>query len=228
MLCRRRDCPHQSIQQPKGDDRPGIVAALPLLLGIAKLEVSAIVDIPRHGVVDRVVGGVRGGAGTGIRGLRPGAVAPDGVVASLKFGVAMVLEGASIGTALLTRELVSVESVVLAREAESVVVVVGLHVPAIVAIPNGEVIGSGATEAVEATEGDELVVPIVGHTVIVPSELPEIGPKLPVKRKMVPSEFPVAPAVGIVPGATVGYVVGITVEDRARAPGVRGVLADVI
>ena len=102
------------------------------------------------------------------------------MVASLKFGVAMVLEGASMGTALLTRELVSVESAVLTREAESVVVVAGLHVPAIVAVANGEVIGSGATEAVEETEGDEVVVPVVGHTVIVPNELPEIGLKPPV------------------------------------------------
>jgi hypothetical protein len=45
---------------------------------------------------------------------------------------------------------------------------------------------------------------------------------------MVPSEFPVAPTVGIVPGATVGGMVGIMVDDRAGVPGVRGVLADVV
>lgn len=177
-----------------------------MLLGIAKLEVS-VLDTPRHGVVDKVTGGDRVGAGTGNRGLRPGAIAPDGVVASLKFGVAKVLEGASMGTVLLTRELVSVESVVLTMEAESVVVVVGLQVPAIVDVPNGEVIGSGATEGVKERDDEVitlpvaptallpavivvtvllagvvavLVVPIVGHTVIVPSELPGIGPKLPV------------------------------------------------
>jgi hypothetical protein len=197
----------KSIQQPEGDDSPGIVAALLLLLGIAKLEVSVIVNIPRHGVVDKVVDGDTSGAGTGIRGLRPGAVAPDGVVASLKFGLATVLEGTSMGGALPTRELVSVESVVLTVEAESVVVVVGLHVPAIVDVPNGEVIGSGATEGAEGRDEEditlpvvptpllaapvviavllagvvaELVVPIVGHTMMVPSELPEIVPKLPV------------------------------------------------
>jgi hypothetical protein len=43
-----------------------------------------------------------------------------------------------------------------------------------------------------------------------------------------PSEFPVAPTVGIVPGATVGDMVGIMVDDRAGVPGVRGVLADLV
>ena len=169
-----------------------------MLLGIAKLNVSVIVDIPRQGVVDKV-GGDEVGAGTGIWGLSPGAVAPDGVVASLKFGVAIVLEGASMGAAPLTRELVSVESAMLNSEAASVVVVVGLHVPAIVDVPNGEVIGSGATEGVKAMEGDdkdigppvvpavlpagvvaELVIAVVGHTAIEPSEVLGIGLKLPV------------------------------------------------
>jgi hypothetical protein len=169
-----------------------------LLLGIAKLDVSIIVDTPRQGVAEKV-GGDRVGAGTGIRGLSPGAVAPDGVVASLKFGLATVLEGASKGAALPTRELVSVESAVLTSEAGSVVVVVGLHVPAIVDVPNGEVIGNGATEGVKAMEGDdegialpvvpavllagvvaELVIAVVGHTAIEPSEVLGIGLKPPV------------------------------------------------
>ena len=34
------------VQQPDGDDSPGIVAAPLLLLGIAKLELSVIADIP--------------------------------------------------------------------------------------------------------------------------------------------------------------------------------------
>jgi hypothetical protein len=45
---------------------------------------------------------------------------------------------------------------------------------------------------------------------------------------MAPSEFPVAPTVGIVPGATVGDMEGIMVDDRAGVPGVRGVLADLV
>ena len=135
----------------------------------------------------------------GIRGLSPGAVAADGVVASLKFGEATVLEGASIGAELLTRALVSVESALLASAAASVAVVVGLHVPAIVDVPNGEVIGSGATEGVSAMEGEdvdiglpvvpaavlagvvaELVIALVGQTAIEPSEVLGIGLKLPV------------------------------------------------
>jgi hypothetical protein len=43
-----------------------------------------------------------------------------------------------------------------------------------------------------------------------------------------PSEFPVTPTVGIVPGATVGDMVGIMVDDRASVPGVRGALAEVV
>jgi hypothetical protein len=45
---------------------------------------------------------------------------------------------------------------------------------------------------------------------------------------MVPSEFPVAPTMGIVPGATVGDAVGIMVDDRAGVPGVRGMLPDLV
>ena len=66
------------VQQLDGDDSPGIVAAPVLLLGIAKLELSVIADIPGHVVVDRV------GTGTAISGLRPGAVAAEGVVALLR------------------------------------------------------------------------------------------------------------------------------------------------
>jgi hypothetical protein len=161
------------------------------LLGIAKLEVSVRVDIAGHVVGDRT------GAGTTIRGLRPGAVAPVGIVPSLKSGVGTVLEGGSIEAALL------------AREVASVAVVVGLHKPEIVDVPNGEIIGSGATEGVETTgavegttggeameEDDEdinpvvtvallavvvaeLVSPVVGHMTIPPSEVPGIGPTVP-------------------------------------------------
>src|SRR5262249_61377345 len=84
-------------------------------------------------------------------GLWPGAVAPDGTVASLKSGVATVLLGVSRGTGLPTKALVSVESVVLvsvgstvlANEAGSVVVAVGLQKLDVVIVPNGLVIGSG-------------------------------------------------------------------------------------
>src|SRR4051794_33110136 len=45
---------------------------------------------------------------------------------------------------------------------------------------------------------------------------------------MVPSEFAVAATVGIVPGAAVGDMVDIMVDDCAGVPGVRGVLADLV
>jgi hypothetical protein len=171
------------------------------LLGIAKLEVSVRVDIAGHVVGDRT------GAGTTISGLRPGAVAPDGIVASLKSGVGTVPERGSIGAALPGKELVSVEAALLASA--SAAIVVGLHVPAIVDVPNGEIIGSGATGGVETTkevegttggeamEGEDedinpvvtvtllavgvavLANPVVGHMMIAPSELPVIGPTLP-------------------------------------------------
>jgi len=64
--------------------------------------------VPAH-VVSESTGG-----GTDMSGLIPGAVAPDGTVASLKSGVATVLLGASRGTGLPTKGLVSVE--LLARD----------------------------------------------------------------------------------------------------------------
>jgi hypothetical protein len=147
------------------------------LLGIAKLEASVRVDIAGHVVGDRT------GAGTTISGLRPAAVAPDGIVPSLKSGVGTVLEGGSIEAALLAREL--------AREVASGAVVVGLHVPEIVDVPNGDMIGSGATEEDDedidpvvtvvllVAAVAELVTSVVGHMMIPPSEAPGIGPTLP-------------------------------------------------
>ena len=52
------------VQQPDGDDSPGIVAAPLLLLGIAKLELSVIADIPG------LIAGAHQGAGLGDRFLR--------------------------------------------------------------------------------------------------------------------------------------------------------------
>ena len=112
-----------------------------VMLGIAKLEVSII------GRLAHVVTETTGGA-TIMSGLRPGAVAADGTVAALKSGAATVLV-VSRGTVLPTRELVSVGSAVLvreaAREAASVMVAVGLQRLTVVEMPNGVVIGSGAT-----------------------------------------------------------------------------------
>ena len=105
-------------------------------------------------------------------GLRPGAVAPDGTVASLKSGVARVLLGVRRGTGLPTKALVSVALLAreagtelptkepvsvgpaeLAREAGSVMVAVGLQMLDVVIVPNGSVIGSDGTKGGAPTEG---------------------------------------------------------------------------
>ena len=161
--------------------------------------------VPVHVVIETTGGAIveiTGGA-TIISGLKPGAVAADGTVASLKSGAATVLEVSrgtvvptmelvsvgsatalevSRGTALPTMELVSVGSAVLAREAAteeaarveaasveaarveaakeekateagSVMVALGLQMLTPVVVPNGVVIGSGATTGGALTEG---------------------------------------------------------------------------
>jgi hypothetical protein len=190
-------------QQPDGDD-PTIVVAPKMLLG-AKLEVP--IDVPAHVVSKRT------GGGTVMSGLMPGAVAPDGTVASLKSGAAAVLLGVSRGTGLPTKALVSVESVVLisvgstvlAREAGSVMVAVGLQKVDAVIVPNGSVIGIGGTiggelieklEAPAEDDGDETkppltvaplaapvlvgpMIPAAGHIAIPPSDVPGNGATMP-------------------------------------------------
>ena len=182
-------------QQPDGDD-PTIVVAPKMLLG-AKLEVP--IDVPAHVVSERT------GGATVMSGLMPGAVAPDGTVASLKSGVATVLLGVSRGTGLPTKALVSVESVVLvsvgstvlAREAGSVMVAVGLQKVDAVIVPNGSVIGIGGTiggelieklEAPAEDDGDDPLaapvlvgpmIPAAGHIAIPPSDVPGNGATMP-------------------------------------------------
>jgi hypothetical protein len=191
-------------QQPDGDD-PTIVVAPKMLLGSAKLEVP--IDVPAHVVSERT------GGATVMSGLMPGAVAPDGTVASLKSGAAAVLLGVSRGTGLPTKALVSVESVVLvsvgstvlAREAGSVMVAVGLQKVDAVIVPNGSVIGIGGTiggelieklEAPAEADGDETkppltvaplaapvlvgpMIPAAGHVAIPPSDVPGNGANMP-------------------------------------------------
>ena len=175
-----------------------------MLLG-AKLEVP--IDVPAHVVSERT------GGATVMSGLMPGAVAADGTVASLKSGVATVLLGVSRGTGLPTKALVSVESVVLvsvgstvlAREAGSVMVAVGLQKVDAVIVPNGSVIGIGGTiggelieklEAPAEDDGDETkppltvaplaapvlvgpMIPAAGHIAIPPSDVPGNGATMP-------------------------------------------------
>ena len=126
------------------------------MLSIAKLEVP-VINTTGH-VVAETTGGK-----TGNSGLRPGAVAADGTVASLKSGAGTVL-GVSRGTGLPTKELVSVESAMLTREAAreaaretaSVMVAVGLQVLNVVVTPNGVVIGSGGTRGGVLIEGKRI------------------------------------------------------------------------
>jgi hypothetical protein len=191
-------------QQPDGDD-PTIVVAPKMLPSGAKLGVP--IDVPAHVVSERI------GGATGMSGLMPGAVAPDGTVASLKSGAAAVLLGVSRGTGLPTKALVSVESVVLvsvgstvlAREAGSVMVAVGLQKVDAVIVPNGSVIGIGGTiggelieklEAPAEADGDETkppltvaplaapvlvgpMIPAAGHVAIPPSDVPGNGANMP-------------------------------------------------
>jgi hypothetical protein len=190
----------------------------------AKLGVP--IDVPAHVVSERI------GGATGMSGLMPGAVAPDGTVASLKSGAAAVLLGVSRGTGLPTKPLVSVEllardggtglptkalvsvesavlisvgSTVLAREAGSVMVAVGLQKVDAVIVPNGSVIGIGGTiggelieklEAPAEADGDETkppltvaplaapvlvgpMIPAAGHIAIPPSDVPGNGANMP-------------------------------------------------
>jgi len=171
----------------------------------AKLGVP--IDVPAHVVSERI------GGATGMSGLMPGAAAPDGTVASLKSGAAAVLLGVSRGTGLPTKALVSVESVVLvsvgstvlAREAGSVMVAVGLQKVDAVIVPNGSVIGIGGTiggelieklEAPAEADGDETkppltvapltapvlvgpMIPAAGHIAIPPSDVPGNGANMP-------------------------------------------------
>jgi hypothetical protein len=189
-------------QQPDGDD-PTIVVAPKMLLGGDKLE--APIDVPAHVVSERT------GGATVMSELMPGAVAPDGTVASLKSGVATVLLGVSRGTGLPTKALVSVESVVLvsvgstvpAKEAGSVMVAVGLQKLDAVIVPNGSVIGSGGTTGGELIEelkapaendGDDIKVPLakapLAVAVLVAVML--VGPMIPVAGHAVipPSDTP--------------------------------------
>jgi len=176
-----------------------------MLLGGAKVEVP--IDVPAHVVSERT------GGATDMSGLMPGAVAPDGTVASLKSGVATVLLGVSRGTGLPTKALVSVGSVVLvivgstvlAKEAGSVMVAVGLQKLDVVIVPNGLVIGSGGTIGGELIErlkapaeddGDDTkppltvaalaaavlvgpMIPVAGHVAIPPSDVPGNGANMP-------------------------------------------------
>jgi hypothetical protein len=204
-------------------------------LGIARLDVSVIPEIPAHGDADEV------GVGTMISGLSPApltSVVLGGVVPSVNTGPVIVLDPGNV------------EAVLLTEEGATAAIGVGLQNPDMLSMPNVDMTGSGATEGDEGVTGSgaagdedvnpgvavvlleattvvvgvvvtmgvavvvvEIVIPVVGHTVIAPRDVPGIGPKVPRLSSTAPNGFPVAPIVGMVPGTAAGDVVGLAVED---------------
>jgi hypothetical protein len=206
-------------------------------LGIARLDVSVIAEVTTHGDTDEV------GVGTVISGLRPAPLTSavlDGVVPPVNTGPVIVLDSGSV------------EAVPLIEERSTDAVGVGLQNPAMLSMPNVDITGSGATdgdegvnpgvdavllEATTAVVGVvekmgaavvvvEIVIPVVGHTVIAPRDVPGIGPKVPRLSSMAPNGFPVTPIVGMVPGTAVGDVMGMAVDDVMGVAGVRRVVVD--
>jgi hypothetical protein len=203
-------------------------------LGIARLDVSVIVEVPTHGDADEV------GVGTVISGLRPApltSVVLSGVEPSVNTGPVIVLDPGSVDAVSLTEEV--------ATGAAGV----GLQKPDMFDVPNEDVTGSGATEengtdvnpvvtvvplestivvvmVVVAVLVAELVIPIVGHIVIAPRDVPGIGPKVPRLNCTAPNGLPAVPTVGIVPGTAVGDVMGVAVDDVVRGAGPRRVFGE--
>jgi hypothetical protein len=205
-------------------------------LGIARLDVSVIPEIPAHGDADEV------GVGTMISGLSPAPltlVVLGGVVPSVNTGPVIVLDPGNV------------EAVLLTEEGATGAIGVGLQNPDMLSMPNVDMTGSGATEGDEGVTGSgaaggdedvnpgvavvlleattvvvgvvvtmgvavvvvEIVIPVVGHTVIAPRDVPGIGPKVPRLSSTAPNGFPLAPIVGMVLGTAVGDVMGLAVDD---------------
>jgi hypothetical protein len=141
--------------------------------------------------------------------------------------VTVVLSGADIASPSVDPVIVlgsgSPKAALLSKELALVTVPVGLHVPDRIDVPNGEVIGNDALEggdeddnpdipvamlASTAVLAAELMIPVVGHSVIVPRVVPGIGPKFPRLSWMAPNGLPLA-SVGIVPGTAIGDLIGM-------------------
>ena len=71
-----------------------------------------------------------------------------------------------------------------------------------------------------------LVIPVVGHIVIAPRDVPGIGPKFPRLNSMAPNGLPAVPTVGIVPGTAIGDVMGVAVGDVMGVADPRRVFAE--
>ena len=112
-------------------------------MGMARLDVSVIVEVPTHGDAGEV------GVGTVISGLRPPltSVVLSGVVPSVNTGPVLVLDPGRV------------EAVLLTEEVATGAVGVGLQMPDMFDVPNGDVTGSGATE--EGGEDGNPGIPVV-------------------------------------------------------------------
>ena len=99
-------------------------------MGMARLDVSVIVEVPTHGDADEV------GVGTVISGLRPPltSVVLSGVVPSVNTGPVLVLDPGRV------------EAVLPTEEVSTGAVGVGVQMPEMFDVPNEDVTGSGATE----------------------------------------------------------------------------------
>lgn len=92
-----------AIQQPGGDDKPDIPATAAPSLGMARLDVPDITELPTHGAA------ATPGVGTMISGLRPDApasVAADGMVASPYDSAVMVARPGIGATSVLLKNSV--------------------------------------------------------------------------------------------------------------------------
>jgi hypothetical protein len=195
---------------------------------MARPDGPVIVEVPMHGGADEV------GVGTVISGLRPPltSMVLSGVVPSVNTGPVIMLDPGSVDAVLLTEEVATGA------------VGVGVQKPDMFDVPNEDVTGSGATEesgtdvnpvpvvllepttVVVAVLVAELVIPIVGHIVIAPRDVPGIGPKFPRLSCTAPNGLPAVPTVGIVPGTAVGDVMGVAVDDVVRVAGPRRVFGE--
>jgi hypothetical protein len=153
-------------QQPESDESPDVPPTRVASLGVGRLT-------PPHGAAE-----TSGGVGTMISGLSPApptSVVLSGIVESLYIGAVMVLGLGGVEAAPF-----------------------GLHAPELIDVPNGEMNGSDALEDGDERVGPnvpivpiallastvvvfvgEVVIPVAGHIVIAPREMPGSGPKFP-------------------------------------------------
>jgi hypothetical protein len=178
--------------------------------GMARLDVSVIVEVPTHGDADE------SGVGTAMSGLRP---------------VVSMLVVPSVPSANTTDE-VSTGTVGVGVQMPDMFDVPNEEVTGSGATEvNGKDVNPGVgvvllepiTAAVLVAA---FVVPVVGQIAIAPRDVPGIGPRFPRLSCTAPKGLPAVPTVGIVPGTVVGGVMGLAIGDIVRVGGPRRVLAE--